>query len=86
MINRAAQQPFLDREPHAQVLDFQHGRPDRVVGGLAAGLGAEQYLSVGMLRRTEQFFTCRLFDDATALHDTYSVRNSFDQVQVVTDQ
>ncbi|MCY1418607.1 hypothetical protein D9M71_341700 [compost metagenome] len=57
MIDRAAQQPFLDREPYAQVLDFKDWRANRVFSRLATGLGAEQHLGIGMLRCTEQFFT-----------------------------
>ncbi|MNQ36143.1 hypothetical protein D3C85_496580 [compost metagenome] len=39
-----------------------------------------------MLRRAEQLFARCLFDDATALHDTYAMRNSLHKVQIVADQ
>src|SRR5690606_2357381 len=81
MIHRPAQQALLDREPYAQVVHFQHRLARRVGCRFATGLGAEQFLSVGMLRSLEQFFTRRLFDDATALHDTYAMGNSANQVE-----
>ncbi len=39
-----------------------------------------------MLGRTEQFFTQRLFDDTTALHDTYAMGDPPNQVEIVADQ
>ncbi|MCY1421506.1 hypothetical protein D9M71_371640 [compost metagenome] len=86
MVHRAPEHPFLDREPDAQIIHLQQNRPRGVVRRTAAGLGAEQFPGVGMLRRLEQVFTQRLFDDATALHDTYPMRNSSHQVEVVGDQ
>ncbi|MCY1272479.1 hypothetical protein D9M70_210610 [compost metagenome] len=86
MIHGAPQQPFLDREPHAQVFDLQQWRPHGVLRWPAGRLGAEQFPGVGMLWCVEQLITRRLFDDATALHDTYAMRNSPNQVQVVADK
>src|SRR5690606_10653220 len=86
VIHRALEQAFLDREPDFEVLDFEQRRADFIARRAAAGLRAEQFPSVRMLRRTEQLCARCLFDDATALHDTYAMRNSSHQVQIVTDQ
>ncbi|MNJ81492.1 hypothetical protein D3C77_803300 [compost metagenome] len=64
---------------------MQNRLADGVVRRLAAGFCAEQFLAIGMLRSAEQFLTRRLFDDASALHDTYAVGDSAHQVEVVAD-
>ncbi len=86
VVDRALEQAFFDREPDFQVLDFKQRSTCGVGRRTAAGLGAEQHFGVRMLRRTEQFFARCLFDDATALHDTYSVGYLPYDVQIVADK
>ncbi len=86
MVDRTLEQAFFDREPDFKVLDFKQRGAGGVGRRTAAGLCAEQHFGVRMLRRTEQFFARCLFDDATALHDTYSVGYLPHHVQVVADQ
>lgn len=86
MIDGTPQQALLDREPDAQILDLQQRCRLLDLHRPTAGLGREQFLGVRMLGRTEQFFTQRLFDDTTALHDTYAMGDPPNQVEIVADQ
>ncbi len=86
IIDRTAQQAFLDRKPHPQVFDLQNWLAGRVGDWLAAGLGTEQFLGVRMLRIGEQLIARRLFDDHSALHDTYTMGNSLNQIEIVGNQ
>ncbi len=86
VVDGATQQALLDREPHPQVVHFQQWCRFFDRHRTATGLGREQFLGIWMLRCAEQIFTQRLFDDTTALHDTYAMGNAPNQVEVVADQ
>src|ERR1700712_6144634 len=86
MVDGALEHAFLDREPDFQVFDFQHRWARRVIRRPSLGLGTEQLDGVRVLRRTEQLFARCLFDDATALHDTYSVSYLSNHIQIMADQ
>ena len=86
VIDRAAQQALLDREPDAQVVDFQHGFTRWLIDRAARGLGAQQFTGVRMLWVFKQCFAGGLFDDMPALHHAHPVGNASHQVEIVADQ
>src|SRR5690606_26092815 len=86
MIDGASEQSFLDRKPDTQVFHIQQWRGGFDRYRTSAGLGAEQFPSIRMLWGTKQSFAGCLFDDATALHDTYAMSDAPYQIQVMADQ
>src|SRR5690606_2151608 len=83
----ALEHALADREPDPQLLGAHHHGRIRLHFHRGAGrVGGNQLTGVLVLRIGEQFGTIILFDDLTAVHDTYSVSNFAYQVQIVTDQ
>ena len=86
MVDSTPQQALLDREPDLELIDLQQRRTYRVVRRQPAGLGIDQHLRVGVLRRAEQGRAVRLLDNLPALHHAHAVGNAPHQVQVMADQ
>ncbi|MNN75965.1 hypothetical protein D3C81_1923000 [compost metagenome] len=86
MVDRLAQQAFLDREPYLQVVHFQQRCANWIMCRQTAGLGIDQHLCVMVLRRTEQRRAIGLLDNLPTLHHANTVGNAPYQVQVMADQ
>src|SRR5690606_893792 len=83
----ALERSLADREPDPQLFRPHHHRRVRLCLHRRAGrVRRDQLAGVFMLRVGKEFCTIILFDDLSAVHDTYSVRNFAYQIQIVTDQ
>ncbi len=87
MADRATHEAALDREPDLEVVGGdQHRRVHILLGRRALGLGGEQRLGVGMLRRREHRLDIALLDDAPMLHHADLVGEAPHQTEVVGDE
>src|SRR5690606_26378689 len=87
MPHGALEHALADREPDPQLLGAHHHGRIRLHFHRGAGrVGGNQLAGVFVLRVGKELCTIILFDDLSAVHDTYSVSNFAYQVQIVTDQ
>ena len=86
VINRSPQHALFDRKPDLQICDAQQGVSRHIACRFTTGFCPKQLPCVRVLWRREQRFAVRLFDDLTTLHDTYTLCNSSDQIQIMAYQ
>ena len=87
VVDRAAQQARLDREPHAEVLGREDHRRvgDRGVRA-APGLGGDQPPRIGMARPLEDVLGGAGLDDRALGHHADAGGHLVDDAEVVRDQ
>ena len=83
----AAQDAAPDRKVHLDVVELQDVRRRRIGGGRPTlGLGRQQVLGIGMLRRVEHLGHRSLLDDAALGHDADPVGHLAHDAEVVGDE
>ena len=87
MVDRAAQHAGLDREPDLDLAGRHHGAGvGRGRRRVALGLGGQQALGVGVLRRGEHRLGRARLDDLALVHDADPVGHLADDAEIVGDQ
>ncbi len=87
MIDRLAEEPFPDREPHLDVVAFH----DRLGGRIglrrhAARFGGKQVLGVVVLGVLEDLPRRSLLDDLALRHDADAVGDASDDAEIMSDE
>src|SRR5690606_3110577 len=87
MPHGALEYALANRKPDPQLFGPHHHRCIRLrLHRRAGGVGSDQLAGIFVLRIGKQLRTIILFDDLSAVHDTYPVSNFAYQVQIVADQ
>ncbi len=87
MSDRAAQEPFPDRKPDAQIVGARDHRRGMIGGRrIALRLGCEQRPGIGVAGIGEYARRLASLDDLSLAHDDHIVGDAADDVEIVGDE